>query len=146
MRKCCGCTPDCANSIKPMRANASMPCSMDVGIGKRGRDRVKQYSKGMQQRLGLACALLHDPKLLFLDEPALRARPHRPVRGTQHAAAAAQGRQNDFSQLSLAGRCRDGMRPCRIVEDRRILTQGSVRDVLQEKTRWTLRVGGYAAG
>ena len=25
---------------------------MDVGIGKRGRDRVKQYSKGMQQRLG----------------------------------------------------------------------------------------------
>jgi ABC-2 type transport system ATP-binding protein len=40
-----------------------------VGMQLRIRERVKKYSLGMKQRIGLAQALLHQPRLLILDEP-----------------------------------------------------------------------------
>lgn len=40
-----------------------------VGMQARIRDKFKTYSLGMKQRLGVAQALLHDPKLMILDEP-----------------------------------------------------------------------------
>jgi ABC-type multidrug transport system ATPase subunit len=40
-----------------------------VDLGKRADSKFSTYSLGMKQRLGIACALLGDPELVFLDEP-----------------------------------------------------------------------------
>ena len=40
-----------------------------VGMEKSADRKVREYSKGMQQRIGLAQALVHEPEIVFLDEP-----------------------------------------------------------------------------
>jgi ABC-2 type transport system ATP-binding protein len=40
-----------------------------VGLPETGRTQLRKFSKGMLQRVGIAQAIIHDPKLVFLDEP-----------------------------------------------------------------------------
>jgi len=40
-----------------------------LGLYDRRADRVRTYSKGMRQRISFACAIIHEPSVLFMDEP-----------------------------------------------------------------------------
>ncbi|WP_020390817.1 ABC transporter ATP-binding protein [Kribbella catacumbae] len=62
-----------------------------VGLSGRERERVEGYSRGMRQRLHIARGLLHDPPVIFLDEPTIGVDPvgSRELRTTIAALSAA---------------------------------------------------------
>ena len=117
-----------------------------VGLADRGRDLVKTYSLGMKQRLGVAAALVKDPEVLILDEPANGLDPAGivEVRGLLRSLGA-EGR-TVFVSSHILSEVRHTCDRVAILARGRCVAAGLVDEVLGEKKRLIVGLDEIEAG
>jgi ABC-2 type transport system ATP-binding protein len=103
-----------------------------VGLTSRARDRVRTYSQGMKQRLGLAAALLHDPELLVLDEPTNGLDPAGMREFRDLIQELGRSGKTVFVSSHLLGEVEQMCDDVAIVKSGRLLTQGPVVELLRQ--------------
>jgi ABC-2 type transport system ATP-binding protein len=106
-----------------------------VGLAGRAGDRVKSYSHGMKQRLGLAAALLGSPELVVLDEPTSGLDPHgiKEVRDLI-ARLAAERNVTIFLSSHLLSEIEHLATSMAIINNGSLVVQGSVSGLLSAGT------------
>jgi len=103
-----------------------------VGLTDRRKDYVSKYSGGMMRRLNLACALVHDPPILLLDEPTVGVDPQsRNLIFDQIERLRSQGRAIVYTThyMEEAERLCDRIA---IVDQGKVLAMGTLETLLQE--------------
>ncbi len=115
-----------------------------VGLSARGRDRVGRYSKGMTQRLGLACALLDEPDILLLDEPTDGVDP---VGRRQIRDILLRTRSRGTTIFINSHLLSEVERTCdrvAILNEGRVVREGTVESLTRPTQRYRVRLAGGA--
>ncbi|MGZ4164492.1 MAG: ABC transporter ATP-binding protein [Tumebacillaceae bacterium] len=115
-----------------------------VGLTGRDREKIKGYSKGMQQRIGIACALLGDPELIFLDEPTSALDPigRREVRDLM-AELRREGK-TVFLNSHLLSEVETVCDHVAIIHKSELIVQGDWRKLSDVKTQVEVRATGLS--
>lgn len=113
-----------------------------VGLRHAARQKIRTYSKGMQQRVGLAQAILNDPRLVFLDEPTSALDPlgRRDVRDII-ARLRADG-VTVFLNSHLLSEVETSSDRVAIISQGRVAAVGRVEELLRQELTVELRLGG----
>ncbi len=111
-----------------------------VGLRARQKDRVRTYSLGMKQRLGVAMALLQDPDVLILDEPANGLDPAGIVemRDLMHRLAA-EGK-TVFISSHLLGEVQQICTRVAIIHLGKLVTESSVEELISGRGEYTVKL------
>ncbi len=110
-----------------------------VGLADRAYDRVKTYSHGMKQRLGIAQALLCDPQLILLDEPTNGLDPQgmKEVRELIKQLSHERG-ITIFLSSHLLNEVEQVATRMAIINKGTMIVQGSVEELLKERANKVL--------
>jgi ABC-type multidrug transport system ATPase subunit len=111
-----------------------------VGLRARQKDRVRTYSLGMKQRLGVAMALLQDPDVLLLDEPANGLDPAGIVemRDLMHRLAA-EGK-TVFISSHLLGEVQQICTRVAIIHLGKLVTESSIEELISGRGEYTVKL------
>jgi ABC-2 type transport system ATP-binding protein len=126
----------------PALAASAEAVLAQVGLTDRANARVETFSGGMKRRLNLACALVHDPELVLLDEPTAGVDPQsRNAIAERVAALAAAGKAVLYTTHYLEEVERLAHR-ITIVDAGRVLASGTLSQLLEQAAgERTLSVG-----
>ncbi|WP_139488886.1 ABC transporter ATP-binding protein [Brevibacillus dissolubilis] len=117
-----------------------------VGLYGRGDEKIRGYSKGMQQRIGIACALVSDPQLVFFDEPTSALDPigRKQVRELMRELRN-QGK-TVFLNSHLLSEVEDVCDHVAIIHKGEMVAQGEWRKLSAVKTQVEITVGSSPGG
>jgi len=116
-----------------------------VGLTSRASEKVKTFSHGMKQRLGIAQALLTKPELIILDEPTAGLDPQgmKEVRNLIKELSVESGR-TIFLSTHLLSEVEQVATRMAVINRGELIAQGSVSELLdREPTDYTLQVSPY---
>ncbi|HEX9069372.1 MAG TPA: ABC transporter ATP-binding protein [Ktedonobacterales bacterium] len=111
-----------------------------VGLADRQSDRVRTYSLGMKQRLGVALALLNDPELLILDEPANGLDPAGIVEMRDLLRQLATSGKTVFISSHVLGEVRQICDRVAIINLGKLVTLSTVADLISGHGEFTVGV------
>ena len=105
----------------------------EVGLSDRGGSLIATYSRGMRQRLGIARALVNDPRVLFLDEPTLGLDPagQRQILNTIRRVVEERG-STVLLSTHLLGEVEELCSRVLILNRGRIVAQGTVSEIVRQ--------------
>jgi ABC-2 type transport system ATP-binding protein len=126
----------------PQTHERIVPALRRVGLSERADEKVKKYSLGMRQRLGVARCLLADPLLLILDEPTNGLDPGgiQEFREMIRAMVEQEGR-TVFISSHLLDEVEKICDHAAIVDRGKIITQGAIAELAEGGTQHELIVG-----
>ena len=113
-----------------------------VGLGSRAEDKVKTYSHGMKQRLGIAQALLGDPELIVLDEPTSGLDPQGMKEVRQLILHLSRNRKKTiFLSSHLLSEIEMVANRMAIINKGELVVQGEVSKLLEEGEQYVMIKG-----
>ena len=124
----------------PVRAGRIEELLELTGLRDRANDKVGGYSLGMKQRLGIAAALLSDPKLLLLDEPSNGLDPAGIVAMRETLRHLATLGKTVFVSSHLLGEVQQMVDAVGIIAAGRLVRQGPIADLLDAEGTVRVRV------